>query len=130
MVDIATTLFLKDQYNRMNNKKIGNDFEKEMVERLRNDGYWVHFISPNVSGAQPFDLIFAKDGKVCVADCKTSQDNIFRISRLEWNQILSFNKWMDCGNDEPVIFVKYKDDVKIIPYSILKLSGKVRLDDF
>lgn len=112
----------------MNNKKLGTDFEHEMVERLKSVGFWVHFISPDHSGAQPFDLIFAKDSTACVADCKTSKDHIFRLERLEWNQQLAFEKWMNCGNQDPVIFVKYNDTIKIVRYSILKRVGKVDLD--
>lgn len=112
----------------MNNKKLGTDFEREMVERLKSVGFWVHFISPDHSGAQPFDLIFAQNGQACVADCKTSESHIFRLDRLEWNQQLAFEKWMYCGNMEPVVFVKYKDEIKIVKYLELKKAGKVDLD--
>ena len=47
----------------MNNKIIGTAFEKEMCELLANRGYWVHFITPDNRGAQPFDIIAVKDGK-------------------------------------------------------------------
>lgn len=114
----------------MNNKKLGTAFEREMVEKLTKSGYWVHFISPDNRGAQPFDLIFVKDRVACVADCKTCNDHLFRLTRLEWNQQLAFDKWMACGNMEPVIFVKYNGEVKMIPYTHLKYRKVVDLDAF
>ena len=112
----------------MNNKKLGTDFENLMVEKLADNGYWVHFISPDNSGAQPFDIIAVKNGIPIAGDCKTSKDHIFRISRLEENQKTAFEKWLACGNPEPLIFVEYKSGIKIINYTDLKREGKVDLD--
>jgi len=114
----------------MNNKRLGTDFEREMVSLLSKAGYWVHFLSPDASGAQPFDVIFVRNGIANVGDCKTSSDHIFRVRRLEWNQQLAFEKWVECGNLDPVIFVKYKGQIKVIPYSVLNKAGKVDLDAF
>ena len=113
----------------MNNKKLGTAFEQEMVKILSDNGYWVHFISPDNRGAQPFDIIAVKNGIALVADCKTCEDHIFRISRLEENQKMAFEKWLACGNIEPLIFVEYKDGIKVIKYTDLKRDGKVDLDE-
>lgn len=113
----------------MNNKQLGTAFERMIVRKLAEEGYWVHFISPDVRGAQPFDIIAAKNGKVLVGDCKTCKDHIFRISRLEENQKLAFEKWVACGNPDPVIFVEYKNSIKILQYSDLKKKrGRIDLD--
>lgn len=111
----------------MNNKQLGTAFEQEMVDLLARNNYWVHFITPDNRGAQPFDLIFAKDGIAMVADCKTSSKRNFSFKRLEDNQIFAFEKWMACGNAEPVIFVKYKDRIYTVPYKLLRNCGKVDL---
>lgn len=113
----------------MNNKKLGTAFEREMVELLSKNGYWVHFISPDNRGAQPFDLIAVKDGIALAADCKTCEDHIFRLSRLEWNQVLAFQKWIDCKNSTPVIFVKHDDKIYMLSYAELMTEGKVDLDE-
>ena len=113
----------------MNNKRLGMTFEKRVVNMLMEGGYWVHFISPDSRGAQPFDIIAAKDGVAVVGDCKTSKDHIFRIGRLEENQKMAFEKWVACGNTEPVIFVEYKGDVKMISYCDLKKTGRIDLDE-
>ena len=39
----------------MNNKKLGTEFEREAVTLLSQKGYWVHFITPDSRGSQPFD---------------------------------------------------------------------------
>ena len=57
----------------MNNKKIGSDFEKEVCKMLQDMGYWVHFITPDMRGAQPFDIIAAKNNRPYAIDCKVSK---------------------------------------------------------
>ena len=112
----------------MNNKRIGMDFERKIVDMFSKSGYWVHFISPDARGAQPFDIIIVKDGVAVVGDCKTCKDHIFRLNRLEENQKMAFEKWLSCGNTEPLIFVEHKGAVKIIEYSALKSAGRIDLD--
>lgn len=110
----------------MNNKRVGTEFEREMVKLLTEHGYWVHFMSPDNSGAQPFDIIAVKNGIALAADCKTCEDHVFRLSRLEWNQMLAFDRWIACGNSEPVIFVKHEGRIYMIEYS--KLAKDLRVD--
>lgn len=112
----------------MNNKKLGTEFEKAMVGLLAKAGYWVHFISPDARGAQPFDIIAAKDGFAVAIDCKTCKDHIFRIGRLEENQIMAFEKWLKCGNATPYLAVEYKDKICMVSYETLKKEGSVDLD--
>ena len=112
----------------MNNKVRGMQFEREICKVLSENGYWVHFMSPDNKGAQPFDIIAVKDGMALAADCKTCKDLAFPISRLEDNQVMAFERWMECGNVEPVLFVKHDEVVYLIPYGELKAKGKVRLN--
>lgn len=114
----------------MNNKRIGMEFENEMLEKLSQKGWWVHFINPDNSGAQPFDLIAVKNETAIAADCKTCKSKTFSISRLEYNQVMAFNKWLACGNECPIIFVKHNDEVYLIPFTDLISKGKVRISDF
>lgn len=111
----------------MNNKELGTNFENLMCEKLAKEGWWIHFINPNKSGAQPFDIIAVKDGFAMVGDCKTSADKTFRISRLEDNQIMAFEKWLSCGNSMPYVFILYDGNICCIPYGELKATGKVDL---
>ena len=112
----------------MNNKTIGNAFESEMVELLAERGYWAHFIVPDAAGRQPFDIIACKNGIPYAIDCKTCVANRFSIKRLEENQILAFEKWLQCGNTEPVVAVKHNDKVYLIPYRDLRSGNSVKIE--
>lgn len=113
----------------MNNKKLGTDFETEFCELLASRGYWVHFISPAPNGGQPFDVVAAKGGEAFAFDCKTCAANRFTYSRLEDNQIMAFELWMKCGNNEPRVAVKHKGAIYLIPYKVLKEKQSVALDN-
>jgi len=112
----------------MNNKKIGTAFENKMCEILANKGFWVHFITPDRTGAQPFDIIAVKKGRAYAIDCKTCENHIFSISRLEVNQMLAFEKWIDCGNYRPLIAVEHNGEVSMIAYSALLRDRKIDLE--
>lgn len=111
----------------MNNKKLGTQWEKECCDILKKNGYWVHFITPDSRGAQPFDIIAVKNGKAKAIDCKTSVKATFPITRLEQNQIYAFEKWLNCGNEMPEIWVKYNDKFYVLCYRELKEKGKIEL---
>lgn len=112
----------------MNNKRLGTQFEKEFVQLLSAHGWWVHFITPAADGGQPFDVIAVKAGAAIAIDCKTSSNHIFPLTRLEENQVMAFEKWIACGNDEPCVAVKYADNIYLIEYSRLKRYGKIDLN--
>ena len=111
----------------MSNKSIGTAFEREACDLLKNAGYWVHFMSPDARGAQPFDIIAVKDGKALAIDCKTCVANTFNISRLEENQIHAFDRWLQCGNGDPVIMVKHQDRIYTISYKELLEKKSIKL---
>lgn len=116
----------------MNNKKHGTDFERQVIAKLSQPGnVWVHFLSPDERGAQPFDIIAVKDGVACAIECKTQDDKNkwFPLSRLEDNQKMAFEKWISCGNGEPIICVQYKGEIKTLSYTELKTKGRVNLDE-
>ena len=111
----------------MNNKKLGTDFEREVVQIFKHNGYWTHFLSPDVRGAQPFDIIAVKDDEAIAVECKTLTDSkrYFTIDRLEENQIMAFEFWRKCGNTKALIAVKHKGQIFFIDYAKLKSEGKV-----
>lgn len=112
----------------MNNKRLGTGFEREVCEQLRKDGFWVHFITPDMRGAQPFDIIAVKYGVALAIDCKTSKSHIFRFNRLEENQIMAFERWIERGNGDPLLFVKYNDDIKVVSYGRLRFANGRKVD--
>lgn len=114
----------------MNNKQLGTEFENEMCKELSEAGYWVHFVTPDKRGAQPFDIIAVKHNLPFAIDCKTSVKRIFSIERLEDNQILAFEKWERCGNRNAFIAIKYKEQILLLQYHQLKAMGKVDLEAY
>lgn len=113
----------------MNNKRLGTAFEREVVELLSKNGFWVHFITPNANGSQPFDIIACQDDNPAVIDCKTSSTKWFNISRLEDNQIMAFDLWFRTGNSYAYIIIKYNEKIYQIPYRMLKGLKKINLEE-
>lgn len=111
----------------MNNKQLGDEWEKGACDILKERGYWVHFIEPNKAGAQPFDIIAVKNGKAIAIDCKTLAESkkYFSLDRLEENQKYAFNRWLDCGNGEPLIWIKQGDSKRFVEYTYLLKQAKV-----
>lgn len=110
-----------------NNKRLGSAFEREMCELLAKNGYWAHLISPDARGAQPFDIIAAKNGRPFAIDCKTTVTARFPLSRLEDNQVLAFRRWMQTGNGDPWVAIKYRDRVYVVSYPELDEKKVVEL---
>lgn len=113
----------------MNNKMIGTYFERKMCNLLSNEGWWVHFIEPKQSGAQPFDIVAVRNRRAIAIDCKTCVNAKFSIDRLEDNQIYAFEKWLRCGNEMPYIAVEHEDDIYMIPYGYLRDKQSVKLKE-
>lgn len=113
----------------MNNKKLGTAFENRMCSLLQSEGWWVHFIEPKQSGAQPFDIVAVKNGRAIAIDCKTCASNKLPLSRLEDNQIYAFEKWIRCGNEMPYVAVEHKSDVYMIPYNYLRERWVIDLEE-
>ena len=115
----------------MNNKQLGTDFERRMCVNFALDGYWVHFLTPDARGAQPFDIIAVKNGRAYAIECKTLSPRVksFNISRLEDNQIMAFERWIACGNAEPMILVEWGKVVVLIGYEELKRKKKIDMQE-
>jgi Holliday junction resolvase len=114
----------------MNNKKLGTEFEREVVKLLSQKGYWVHFITPDARGSQPFDIIASRNDSPFVIDCKTSATKWFNISRLEDNQIMAFELWLKKGNKYAFVVIKYNGKIYCIPYRMLQGLKRMNLEDF
>lgn len=114
----------------MNNKKLGNEFEREFEQMLRERGFWVHFMSPNSAGAQPCDFIAAKNGKAYLIDCKTCVKKKFPLSRLEENQVNAFVKWLNRGNRNAYVAVKHEGKVYMVDFWYMwELLADIELTD-
>ena len=112
------------------NKKIGNDFEKELSEILYDAGYWVHLLNQNKNG-QPADIIAVKNHRAFLIDAKVCTYELFPFKRIEDNQQLAMDMWIECGNSTPYFALKARNEVYIVAYETikdLKKKGKKQLN--
>lgn len=106
----------------MSNKKLGNDFETELCERLSEHGFWVHLLNMNKSG-QPADVIAVRNGKAHLIDAKVCSNGKFALSRVEENQTLAMDLWQDCGNGIGWFAMKldkYDSKIYMVSYYTIK----------
>ena len=90
----------------MTNKKLGNDFEQEVCEILAKHGFWTHNMAQNKSG-QPADIIAVKNMTAYLIDAKVCSSRGFALSRMEENQDLAMDLWMECGNGTGWFAIKF-----------------------
>ena len=112
------------------NKKLGNDFEKELSEILYDAEYWVHLLNQNKNG-QPADIIAVKDTTAYLIDAKVCSYEVFPFRRIEDNQQLAMDMWIECGNIEPYFALKCRNDIYMVSYVTIKdliRKGKKQLN--
>ena len=106
-----------------NQKKIGNQTEKEFAKMMYDKGWWVHLLNDKVNG-QPFDCIMTRDNKTYFLDIKHVKDkNYFLHSRIEPNQHNAFKmlikrKTTNCG-----FAIKFNDGWYFVRYQSLDLEN-------
>ena len=114
----------------MINKKLGNDFEQELCEILADAGYWVHNFSNRKNG-QPADIIAVKSGGAYLIDAKVCSYEVFPFKRIEDNQQLAMDMWIECGNIEPYFALKCRNEIYMVGYVTIKnlmRKGKKQLN--
>ena len=114
----------------MINKKLGNKFEKELSEILYNAGYWVHLLNQNRNG-QPADIIAVKNKKAYLIDAKVCSLEKFAFKRVEENQRLSMQMFIDCGNTTPYFALKARNEIYMLSYKTIRdliKQGKKQLN--
>lgn len=112
------------------NKKLGNKFEKELSEILYNAGYWVHLLNQNKNG-QPADIIAVKNKKAYLIDAKVCSLEKFAFKRVEENQHLSMQMFIDCGNTTPYFALKARNEIYMLSYKTIRdliKQGKKQLN--
>lgn len=124
---------------KINNKKLGSNFEKDFMKYMSKKGYWVAYFEGRANiGSQPCDLICVRRDWAELYDCKTlaNKNGLFPIDRIEENQRLAFQRLRKCRNpntdfalailwNNDVYFV-YFDDIDFTKKSIdLKQIGPV-----
>lgn len=112
------------------NKKLGNDFEQELCEILADAGYWVHNFANRKNG-QPADIIAVKNCKAYLIDAKVCSYEVFPFRRIEENQQLAMDMWIECGNITPYFALKARNEIYMISWQTIKClraKGKKQLN--
>ena len=105
----------------MTNKKLGNDFEQELCEKLSEYGFWCHNMAMNKSG-QPADIIAVKNKQAYLIDAKVvSSSRGFALSRVEENQDLAMDLWNSKGNGQGWFAFKLPtNEIYMMPHICVK----------
>lgn len=104
----------------MTNKKIGNDFEQELCEKLSEHCFWTHNMAMNKSG-QPADIIAVRNKVAYLIDAKVCSSRGFALSRVEENQELAMELWEQCGNGQGWFAFKLPtEEIFLMPLILIK----------
>lgn len=104
----------------MTNKKLGNDFEQELCEKLSEYGFWVHSLAMNKAG-QPADIIAVRNKEAHLIDAKVCSSRGFALSRVEENQELAMELWKESGNGEGWFAIKLPaGEIYMIPHILIQ----------
>lgn len=102
----------------MNNGKIGNDFELEVLKIFGEMGFFCFLIPKRASGSQPADIQASRNNETYMIECKTLNNTTgkFPLTRIEENQRLSMRKWIECGNCQKnfCLFIKWNNGIHCV----------------
>lgn len=113
----------------MNNKSLGNKFEKDFADFLSKKGYWVHFIEGAAhTGAQPCDIVAIRRDTPELYDCKTlnNKNGLFPLSRVEENQRLAFERVRKCRNHNTIfaLAILWNNNIYFIDFDDIDFTQK------
>jgi Holliday junction resolvase len=101
---------------QQSNKKLGNDFELELCEKLSEYGFWTHNLAMNKAG-QPADIIAVRNKTAHLIDAKVCSSKGFALSRVEENQELAMTLWDERGNGQGWFALKVPTgEIYMIPH--------------
>ena len=102
------------------NKDKGTQFENEFASILSRHGFWVHLFQDNKNG-QPCDVVAARNGRTHLFDCKDCEGEMFRLSRMEENQINAMQLFEMTGNSRGMFAVRFPGNrIYLVAYWELK----------
>lgn len=108
------------------NRETGTLFERELCIALSMCGFWAHMMAQNSAG-QPFDVIAARNSRTYPIDCKVCENDVFRLVRIEENQLSAMTLWRETGNSDGWFALKMSDgQVYLIPLSRLEEAMRTK----
>lgn len=104
----------------MNNKAIGNMYEKCFLSMLETYDYWAHLFAGDVSRQQPVDIIALKNNVAWLIDVKHCKENTFYFKNIQPNQLTCMELAREKGNIRLgfVIFFDTINQFKYMPYEL------------
>ena len=107
------------------NKKIGNDFEQQLCEKLSSYGFWTHNMAMNKAG-QPADVIAVKNKIAYLIDAKVCSNDNFPLSRVEENQDLAMDLWKECGNGQGWFALLLRGEIYMLSHYVIKAYREIQ----
>lgn len=103
-------------------------FEVEFADYMRSHGFWVHRMTQSTEG-QPCDIIAQRAGCVWLIDCKVCAADRFPLDRVEYNQHMAMQAWIQAGGTKPYFALKLSDgDVRMLSYpDIVSLEKQMQV---
>lgn len=103
--------------------KASDDFEKEVIERLRNREYWAIRLPASIGG-QPFDILALPADIDCdspiAVECKLCCIDRFDLRRIEPNQMASMLTFEKYGN--MYFAIRFKSGVRILSLACIRMA--------
>lgn len=109
----------------MNNKELGNAFEKELCRTFYSDGFWTHNFATKTAG-QPADIIIAKNGRAFLIDAKVCTNDKFDLNRIEENQKNAMFLWDKCGNGACWFALKMSNGIFMVNHNTALMLRQTR----
>lgn len=103
----------------MNNKTIGNEFEKEFALYLQDKGMFVYNL-PNKHTGQPFDIIATKNNKFFAFECKHCKGDKFYLNRVEDNQMQALRRLNNASTNNYFFIFDFNGELKFCAASYIE----------
>lgn len=100
----------------MSNKKIGESFEQELLEILKENNFWATKLKEKETGG-PFDIVATKNNLFISIEAKNLNNKTkFPKERIEPNQINSYERLCEVNSNKNSFFAfKTKEGIFFIP---------------
>lgn len=104
----------------------GKKFEEELCNFFANRHYYVVYNNKGISGSQPFDILIIRDNVCFAIECKNleNKNGIFNIDRIEENQLLAYNRFLECRNHNFILAILWNNNVYFVNFDLLEYYKK------
>ena len=106
--------------------KNGKNFEIQLCYWLKENGYYPEYHEKSASGSQSSDITAIKNNIAYKIECKNLSDTSGKLplSRIEMNQLLSYEAYKKCHNTNYILAVLWDNNVFFLDFSIIQFFKK------